>query len=178
MNLFSDETTDTATVVQSWLKQAPTEVSDFLQNYLNDVLPPCLDLIAKSAGLVVPYSSTALIKSGLSLLEDATSKSQLAVGLIHGLGANLDASCRQKLAQKILELTGEYLPNPEKALNCYYNTARKRIDLYTDDLADHSSGPLVLTASARSSVAVIEHWLRSQKPVLVCGPQGCGKGYA
>lgn len=80
---------------------------------------------------------------------------------------------------KVFEIVGEYIPDPSRVLDCYYNPQRERIDLLPADVSDYDISNqkfnLVLTATAKTSVYALNTWLNSYQPVLIVGPEGCGK---
>lgn len=77
-----------------------------LQQWLQSAFLPALK-VAQSHGQVVDTPLVSLVRNALSHLVGLGSKHDLACGLFHGLGANLDEAGRQKLAAEIGRLTGE-----------------------------------------------------------------------
>lgn len=72
----------------------------------------------------------------------------------------------------------EYIPDPSRILDSYYNTNRQRIDVlpFDDNNNDiNEDFGLVLTPAARTSSYVLDPWINSLEPILVCGAEGSGK---
>ncbi|KAK6637824.1 hypothetical protein RUM44_008246 [Polyplax serrata] len=177
---LSDQIVDISSVVNSWLARQTEERRLFLEPYISDHFYQCVEWVRKQGNLVVPYSTIGLVNSGLSHLENVENRSQLVMALIYGLGANLTLESRAMFAKSVFEKVGEFIPNPSKILECYYNKERKRIDPIPSE-AYHSDGStstelsLVLTPTGRMNAIALEPWINSNQPLLICGPEGSGK---
>lgn len=85
------------------LKHVP---AGLLQQWLQSAFLPALKMV-QSHGQVVDTPLVTLVRIALSHLVGLGSKHDLACGLFHGLGANLDEAGRHMLAAEIGRLTGE-----------------------------------------------------------------------
>lgn len=75
-------------------------------------------------------------------------------------------------------MTGEFIPDPSKILTSFYNKDRQRIDeLPFETMISKTANQFgwVLTPSAKTSSFILEPWINSLEPILICGPEGCGK---
>lgn len=77
-----------------------------LQQWLQSAFLPALKVV-QSHGQVVDTPLVSLVRNALSHLVGVGSKRDLACGLFHGLGANLDEAGQHKLAAEIGRLTGQ-----------------------------------------------------------------------
>ena len=77
-----------------------------LQQWLQSAFLPALKVV-QSHGQVVDTPLVSLVRNALSHLVGLGTKHDLAHGLFHGLGANLDEAGRHKLAAEIGRVTGE-----------------------------------------------------------------------
>ena len=77
-----------------------------LQQWLQSAFLPALKVV-QSHGPIVDTPVVSLVRSALSHLVGLGTKHDLARGLFHGLGANLDEAGRHKLAAEIGRVTGE-----------------------------------------------------------------------
>ena len=77
-----------------------------LQQWLQSAFLPALK-VAQSHGQVMDTPLVSLVRNALSHLVGLGTKHDLAWGLFHGLGANLDKAGRHKLAAEIGRVTGE-----------------------------------------------------------------------
>lgn len=77
-----------------------------LQQWLQTAFLPALKVV-QSHGQVVDAPLVSLVRNALSHLVGLGTKHDLARGLFHGLGANLDEAGRYKLAAEIGRVTGE-----------------------------------------------------------------------
>lgn len=176
-----------------------------MEPYISDYFYKCVDWIKKQGDLVVPSSIIGLVNNGLSHLVGVTSKPHFTIALIHGLGGNLTYEARRQFAKfvstpernhpenisniikiiyyacsQVFDAIGEFIPEPSRILDCYYNEERKRIDVLALEEGNYDvkeDFPPILTPAMLTSMAVLEPWVNSYQPILVSGPEGCGKRY-
>lgn len=89
-----------------WHQSVEHVLAGLLQQWLQSAFLPALKVV-QSHGQVVDTPLVTLVRNALSHLVGVGSKHDLACGLFHGLGANLDEAGRHKLTAEIGRLTGE-----------------------------------------------------------------------
>ncbi|KAG0418555.1 hypothetical protein HPB47_004759 [Ixodes persulcatus] len=124
------------------------------------------------------------LRSGLSYLADVRSRTQFALALVRGIAANLNKMAREKCAREIFSWMGVIAPDPNHAFDSCYNSKRDRLDSYNPQESVEvslsalagPSPPVVETVDMLRSADLILPWLSSGvEPLLVVGPEGCGK---
>ncbi|KAL0018230.1 hypothetical protein WJX79_009392, partial [Trebouxia sp. C0005] len=92
-------------------------------------------------------------------------------------GANLDEVGRQRLAAEISKLTGE----PNVLLGASQGDIAALLrgvegpSSFLDTPDPHPSGQLIMTEGVSNVILGLVPWLRTQAPLLLVGPEGCGK---
>lgn len=92
---------DTKIIVSSWLSSQTEECRLFVEPYISDYFFKCVEWIKGNEGSMVPHSVVALVKSGLSHLDNVKSRSQFVIALIYGLGANLTEETKERFAKNV-----------------------------------------------------------------------------
>eukprot|EP00698_Gefionella_okellyi_P019038 TRINITY_DN5781_c1_g2_i1.p1 TRINITY_DN5781_c1_g2~~TRINITY_DN5781_c1_g2_i1.p1 ORF type:complete len:3148 (-),score=914.00 TRINITY_DN5781_c1_g2_i1:20-9082(-) len=160
MLLLSDEDLDFSVLVQTWLAQRGSPP------YWND------DIFSKSfkaaqskaqRGSVIPTTKAGMLMNALSHVVGVSSRSEFVAGLIRGFGANLTAAMRAELTSQLYQIAGE---TPVELSVPTQNRISP---------AELQSSPMVPTVDVVRNLAHIAPWLESLQPVLIVGPEGCGK---
>ena len=193
MIFLSEEDVDIRSLVTSWLRRQRQELQPRLSGWMDEFFYQALDWVLQANAEVVPRTKVGLVLTGLSHLKAAETRAQFAVGLIRGLGSNLDIPRRTEFAKEVFAWTGDRPADPRAPLDCHYDSVAGGIVAYAhkDDrqaLSEDDDGgerqpvvlsfrspPLVLTQDVQRHSHLIEPWLRDMEPFILVGPEGCGK---
>jgi dynein heavy chain 2 len=99
--LFSDEDTDVKAVVQSWLSKESDDTRSSTEQYINDYFFEAYNWIIKQNDFVVETTLVGTVLNGLSHLHGVHDKSLFALGLIRGLGGNLNDKTKEAFAREV-----------------------------------------------------------------------------
>ena len=184
MIFLSDEDTNITGLVNSWIEKQEEDKREVLQRLVNELFFKSLDWCVKASDLVIETSLVGLVLNGLSHLSSATNRLEFAVGLVQGLGGNLNTASRTSFAQEVFKWCGENPPG-RNPLNVFYNPARDRLETYSNEIVQDftvsSAGlegfPVVATADVQLTMAAVMPWLQAKvkQPFLLVGPEGIGK---
>ena len=184
MIFLSDEDTNITGLVQSWIMKQDEDKRETIQKLIQDLFFKAVDWCVKANDMVIETSLIGLVLNGLSHLENSANRLEFAVGLIRGLGGNLNTTSRNLFGQEVLKWIGETSPG-RNTTNVFYNKNRDRLESYTNDVdGDFSANnlsmenlPIVPTSDVQMAMDVIMPWLSSKtrQPFLLIGPEGIGK---
>lgn len=180
MIFLSDEDMSIPEIVNSWLVEQDEDRQSMLGGWLDMLFQPALDL-AMQCETLVPTTTGGIVVSGLSQLSTATTKAEFVLSLIRGLTSNIEsADERAKITSHIFMMAKEQVPDPNRPLDScidsYGNLATFQPNLSLPDDADVALGlPMVNTIGVQRTLAVINPWLLTGQPFIVCGPEGAGK---
>jgi dynein heavy chain 2 len=99
--LFSDEDTDVKAVVQSWLSKESDDTRSSTEQYINEYFFEAYNWIIKQNDFVVETTLVGTVLNGLSHLHGVHDKSLFALGLIRGLGGNLNDKTKEAFAREV-----------------------------------------------------------------------------
>ncbi|XP_025753905.1 cytoplasmic dynein 2 heavy chain 1 isoform X2 [Oreochromis niloticus] len=187
MIFLSDEDIDVGALVKSWLKGQPEECHNNLENWLGDYFQRSLDWVLKQNDFVVETSLVGTVFNCLSHLNAVKERGQFIVGLLKGMGGNLNLKTRQEFAKELLSWARESPPDPRKPLDTYYNSDSGHLASYmfqrpeglTLEQFSHTHMlPVIETPGMQRGLQGFSPWLTTQhrQPFMVVGPEGCGKG--
>uniref|UniRef100_A0A4W6F7X0 Cytoplasmic dynein 2 heavy chain 1 n=1 Tax=Lates calcarifer TaxID=8187 RepID=A0A4W6F7X0_LATCA len=187
MIFLSDEDIDVGALVKSWLRAQPEECRNNLENWLGDYFQRSLDWVLKQNDFVVETSLVGTVFNGLSHLNAVTERGQFIVGLLRGLGGNLNVKTRQEFAKELLSWARESPPDTRKPLDTYYDSDSGHLSAYTfqrpegltlEQLSHTHTLPVIETPDMQRGLHCFSPWLTAQhrQPFMVVGPEGCGKG--
>ncbi|XP_029136209.2 dynein cytoplasmic 2 heavy chain 1 [Labrus bergylta] len=187
MIFLSDEDIDVGALVKSWLSGQPQECRNNLENWLGDYFQRALDWVLKQNDFVVETSLVGTVLNGFSHLSAVTERGQFLVGLLRGLGGNLNLKTRQEFAKELLSWARESPPDPKKPLDTYYDFDSGQLVAYTflrpegltlEQLSHTQTLPVIETPDMQRGLNCFSPWLTAQhrQPFMVVGPEGCGKG--
>ena len=184
MIFLSDEDTNITGLVNSWIQKQDDDKRENLLKYIQELFFNAVDWCVKANDMVIETSLVGLVLNGLSQLENANNRLEFAVGLIKGLGGNLNSTSRNNFAQEVLKWIGESSPG-KNPINVFYNKNRDRLETYSNEVeGDFSASnlsiesmPIVATANVQMTMDTVMPWLTSKtkKPFLLIGPEGIGK---
>jgi len=139
-------------------------------------------------GMVRNVLGQLIPKKVVSDLDDAPppqiSKHDFILAVCRGLGGNLNEELRTDLAREVFKWAGEGFPDPTRPLNCHvydgrfasYEPSGYESDItYEAVLRSATLPPLIPTISALQDMDLFSTWLADEQPIIVCGPEGCGK---
>ncbi|XP_068440329.1 cytoplasmic dynein 2 heavy chain 1 isoform X1 [Clinocottus analis] len=187
MIFLSDEDIDVGALLKSWLRGQPEDCCTNLENWLGDYFQRALDWVIKQNDFVVETSMVGTVFNGLSHLRAVTERGQFIVGLLRGLGGNLNLKTRQEFAKELLSWARESPPDPKKPLDTYYDTDSGHLAAYTfhrpeglslEQLSHAHTLPVIETPDMQRGLHCFSPWLTAlhRQPFMVVGPEGCGKG--
>ena len=184
MIFLSDEDTNVTGLVNSWIRRQEEDKQDNLQRLISDLFYKAIDWCVKANDMVIETSLVGLVLNGLSHLENVGNRSEFAVGLIKGLGGNLNTNTRNSFAEEVLKWIGESSPG-KNPTNIFYNKSRDRLESYSNDIEGDLTAtnlsidnlPIVKTADVQMTMDAVMPWLTSKakQPFLLIGPEGIGK---
>ncbi|XP_042145642.1 cytoplasmic dynein 2 heavy chain 1 [Ixodes scapularis] len=184
MIFLSPENVEVTAVVSSWLQEQTEEARRVLSGLLDDYFYRALQWVVQLNEFCVETTILGVVRSGLSYLADVRSRTQFALALVRGIAANLNKMAREKCAREIFSWMGVIAPDPNHAFDSCYNSKRDRLDRYNPQESVEvslsalagPSPPVVETVDVLRSADLILPWLSSGvEPLLVVGPEGCGK---
>ena len=101
-SLSSDEDTDVKAVVQSWLAKESEETRSQTEQMINDYFFEAYQWVIKQNEFVIDTTLIGTVLNGLSHLHGVQEKSLFALGLIRGLGGNLNEKSRETFAREVM----------------------------------------------------------------------------
>ncbi|KAK2847119.1 hypothetical protein Q5P01_010118 [Channa striata] len=187
MIFLSDEDIDVGALVKSWLRGQSENCRSNLENWLGDYFQRALDWVLKQNDFVVETTLVGTVFNGLSHLSSVTERGQFIVGLLRGLGGNLNFKTRQEFAKELLSWARESPPDSRKPLDTYYDSNSGHLAAYTfqrpegltlEQLSHTNTLPVIKTPDMQRGLHFFSPWLTAhhRQPFMVVGPEGCGKG--
>jgi dynein heavy chain 2 len=88
-------------VVQSWLSKESDDTRLSTEQYINDYFFEAYNWIIKQNDFVVETTLVGTVLNGLSHLHGVNDKSLFALGLIRGLGGNLNEKTKDAFAREV-----------------------------------------------------------------------------
>ncbi|KAF3692878.1 Cytoplasmic dynein 2 heavy chain 1 [Channa argus] len=187
MIFLSDEDIDVGALVKSWLRGQSENCHSNLENWLGDYFQRALEWVLKQNDFVVETTLVGTVFNGLSHLSSVTDRGQFIVGLLRGLGGNLNLKTRQEFAKELLSWARESPPDTRKPLDTYYDSNSGHLAAYTfqppqcltlEQLSHTNTLPVIKTPDMQRGLHFFSPWLTAQhrQPFMVVGPEGCGKG--
>ncbi|CAF0769940.1 unnamed protein product [Adineta steineri] len=187
MIFLSDEDTDIKSVVQSWLAKEPAETRSKTEKLINEYFFEAFNWIIQQEDFVVETTLVGTVLNGLSHLHGVQNKALFALGLIRGLGGNVNEKTKEAFANEIFNLTGEHSPDSNDILSIKYDERSNSLTTYKNDdktelSVDNFNNmydlPVIRTIDIQRYLDSFLPWLNNKhrQPFLVVGPDGCGKG--
>ncbi|XP_018579489.1 cytoplasmic dynein 2 heavy chain 1 [Anoplophora glabripennis] len=177
---LSEEDLDLNTYITNFVQKLREEQSSVLEPLISDYFKKALNWVMNDGELTIPSSKVSVAKTGLSQLNEVDSKAHFCVGLINGLGQQLQYDFREIFAQQVYEWTGEV--SPPLVLKSRFNKERCLIESYYTNpntiIENISEGlPLVETGQISQYLDSLRIWLteNNQQHFLLVGPHGSAK---
>ena len=189
MIFLSEEDVDVRSLTTAWVKRQKPDVQARLAGWLDELFYQALTWTLDCGGEVVKRTKVGLVQTALSHLRAVECKAEFAIGLIRGMGSNLELGKRQELAKQIFAWSGERPADVRLPLDSHYDRGVGSIvgyqpvegkrpmgdDEETATALSFRSPPLILTQDVQRHSHLIEPWLRDLDPFILAGPEGCGK---
>jgi dynein heavy chain 2 len=182
MIFLSDDDVDVRRIVKCWLVDQPPEAQAALGGWMEDYFHRALQWVrALPRGLMVDTTLVGTVLNGLSHVTGVRTRAEFALGLVRGLGGNLDLESRARLATEVFGWTGERPADPSAPLDCVADGgALKPLVPGTRaggelTRADVLAGAMVPTVAVQRTVAMVQGWMDRMEPFILVGPEGAGK---
>ncbi|XP_054598719.1 cytoplasmic dynein 2 heavy chain 1 isoform X1 [Nothobranchius furzeri] len=187
MIFLSDEDIDLGALVKSWLRNQPDSCRSNLESWLGDYFQKSLDWVLKRNDFVVETSLVGAVMNSLSHLNAVNERGQFVVGLLRGLGGNLNLKTRQEFAKELMNWARESPPDARKPLDTFFDSDSGRLAAYTFQRPENLAleqffhthrMPVIETPGMQRGLHGFSPWLTAEhrQPFMVVGPEGCGKG--
>ena len=169
-----------AQAVSGWLGRIPVDapVRTFAA-LIGKILPLALRQVAASAPhLVLTITATCAATAALVHIESASSRADVARGLVYGLCASVPRCHAEQLAQQIVALTSiEMNGLIENPTNAETTRACVVAALTGETLTAESAraGATVMTPRFERLIATLAPWMSRGEPMLLMGSEGAGK---
>eukprot|EP00727_Mastigamoeba_balamuthi_P008592 m51a1_g4355 putative cytoplasmic dynein 2 heavy chain 1 (4311) ;mRNA; f:228679-242475 len=167
-------------ILESWLQHQPQENQQMLRDNLKGYFDRAL-MMAANEQMAVPTTLVGTIKNGLSHLGGVKHRNQFMLALIRGFGGNFATiERRHAFAREVFAWFGETPPDRRRPLDCFVDEASgallalrpQHLDIAVTDLALE---PMIPTVECMANVELVVPCLRSYEPLVLVGPEGCGK---
>jgi dynein heavy chain 2 len=182
MIFMSEEDIDVKAVVASWLVRQPAELQLQLGEWIERFFYRALDYVIAQGKdkFVVETTLVGLVKNGLSHLTGIRHRNEFMLGIARGFGGNMLSDRRNALAREIFGWFGEMPADRQRPLDCLVDPtsgALVPLKLPSLDIAvsDLVLEPMIPTIETASATELIMPCLRSGEPMILVGPEGCGK---
>ena len=190
MIFLSEEDVDIRSLVTAWLKRQKEAMQARLAGWLDELFYQALQAVLDANADVVRRTKVGLVLTGLSHLRGVECKAEFVIGLIRGLGSNLEIAKREEFARQVFGWSGERPADARLPLDSHYDREAGAIVGYAhaetkkevDDMGDEvqsalsfRSPPLISTQDVQRHAHLIEPWLQHMEPFILVGPEGCGK---
>eukprot|EP01013_Petalomonas_cantuscygni_P031315 TRINITY_DN574_c0_g2_i2.p1 TRINITY_DN574_c0_g2~~TRINITY_DN574_c0_g2_i2.p1 ORF type:complete len:4342 (+),score=1501.02 TRINITY_DN574_c0_g2_i2:256-13281(+) len=163
---------------QDWLNTKGEKAVAEMKGWIDKYFAKALDKLERSGKVCVDTTRMGLVVSGLSHLVNVENKAMFALGLARGFGAYLDPEARVSYCLDVFGLCDEKAPDPKNPLNCKYQGGYKP---YTFSVGlkmkkeDVLAQTMIETVSVQMNLDIMQPWIQSGAPFIVCGPEGAGK---
>ena len=134
MIFLSDEDTDIKAIVDSWLHNEAEETRAQTETLINQYFYSAFEWVMNKNDFLVATSLVGNILNGLSHLHGVRDKGHFAVGLIRGLGGNLQENTLNEFAKFVLKMTGESAPESDTTFNITYDSRGDCIRPYVNEV--------------------------------------------
>ena len=103
--MSSDEDTDVNAVVKSWLSRESAETRVATEKLINEYFFHAFNWIIEKDDFVVETTLVGTVLNGLSHLHGVHNRSLFALGLIRGLGGNLNEGTKEAFAREVRSIS-------------------------------------------------------------------------
>nr|XP_033320776.1 cytoplasmic dynein 2 heavy chain 1 [Megalopta genalis] len=165
-------TIPTSLLVPSKLTKLPEVVKEVANSHLCPAIEECLKINQDTS------SASGLMDAALCHLRTANTRTSASYGLLASLCSQIgDETARNDLARLIYQFTDCWCPNPQKPCSVLYNGITDRVEAVqvVDDSVDTDDGPVLLSGAMKVALASVLPWIQNNQPIMIRGPEGCGK---
>eukprot|EP01105_Mastigella_eilhardi_P022238 TRINITY_DN5471_c0_g1_i1.p1 TRINITY_DN5471_c0_g1~~TRINITY_DN5471_c0_g1_i1.p1 ORF type:complete len:3987 (-),score=1077.90 TRINITY_DN5471_c0_g1_i1:1263-13184(-) len=181
MIFLSDDDVDIKALVHTWMARQvkdtplPSEFTEWIDKYFYKAVDA-----VRGIHSVVPTTLVGLVKSGLAHLTGVRNRLDFALGLLRGLGGNLPLADRAQFGCTIFSWFGENPTDRKRPWECYVDprngfVAPFKLTILDFTLSDLNNEAMVATVEAQGNASLLLPCLRNAEPVILVGPEGCGK---
>ena len=178
MIYLSDEDVDVRRLLKTWLAQRPETTQLDLQTWIKDYFYRGLDWVLRDgmSQCIVETTLVGTVTTGLSHLVNCSTLPEFLVGMLRGLGGNLDTETRVRFAKELFSWAGESPPDIGSPLDCFARgSLLQSYESETTLRGKLGSGGILLTASMQRNSDIVSGWLEKMEPFILVGPEGAGK---
>ena len=104
-------------MVKSWLSKEPAETRAATEKLIDDYFYEAFNWILKQGDFVVETTLIGTVLNGLSHLHGVHERSLFTLGLIRGLGGNLNEKTRELFAREVNPTRAELEPPSESTFS-------------------------------------------------------------
>ncbi|KZC10148.1 Cytoplasmic dynein 2 heavy chain 1 [Dufourea novaeangliae] len=165
-------TVPTSLLVSSKLTELPEPAKEVASSHLC----PCIEECLKINGEV--SSASGLMASALCHLKIARTHTSASYALLASLCSQIgEERARDDLARSIYQFTDCWCPNPQKPYSVVYNEHTDRLEVVgdIDQSVDTEDGPVSLSGAMKGALSTVLPWIQNNQPIMIRGPEGCGK---
>ncbi|KAK4887690.1 hypothetical protein RN001_003961 [Aquatica leii] len=173
---LSEEDLDVSNVLAKFALKMNTSA---WENYGQEYFCKALEWITNDTELLTTTSQISIALTGLSQLSDASTKTEIFIGILNGLGGYLSLASRQMFTENLSNWMGQMQPS---TLFFYYNKDKDVVDVYDDReitsaASTDNNMPLILTSQIRYTITCLRTWLQreNEQHFLLVGPRGSAK---
>uniref|UniRef100_A0AAF5DHG2 Cytoplasmic dynein 2 heavy chain 1 n=1 Tax=Strongyloides stercoralis TaxID=6248 RepID=A0AAF5DHG2_STRER len=185
MIFISEEDIDINLVIKSWLDKYKGDLPEIIDDWIKDIFYPIIEYIFLKKSEFLP-TKISVIENALSSLYKVKTKNDFIVRIFRSLLAFVPQKDWHEFSEKIFSSVG--FLDPKNPWNVCYDDKTDSIISYTDDLGmgikedelkKELEFPYILTSYAQSRRDTLSIWFqeKNRQPILVYGPDGCGKEY-
>lgn len=178
MIFLSDEDVDVKRIVSCWLRQQSTESQVSLGAWMEDYFYRGLKWVLDGGHAVMETTMVGTVFNGLSHVAESRTKAEFAVGMIRGLGGNMDFSKRAEFATVVFGWVGERPPDIKAPLDCFVDGTKQLCAFKTMETVPEARDfhtALIETVGVQRNIGMIEKWMATAQPFILVGPEGAGK---
>ncbi|XP_078051355.1 cytoplasmic dynein 2 heavy chain 1-like, partial [Augochlora pura] len=165
-------TTPTSLLVPSKLAKLSEAVKEMANSHLCPAIEECLKINQDTS------SASGLMDAVLCHLRATNTHTSASYGLLASLCSQIgDETARNDLARLIYQFTDCWCPNPQKPCSVLYNGMTDRLEAVqdVDDSVDTDDGFVLLSGAMKVALASVLPWIQNNQPIMIRGPEGCGK---
>ncbi|XP_031838829.2 dynein cytoplasmic heavy chain beethoven isoform X1 [Nomia melanderi] len=152
------------------------ELTEAAKEVANSHLCPCIEECLRINQDI--SSASGLMDSVLCHLKGASTHTSAAYALLASLCNQIeDERLRNDFARLIYQFTDCWCPDPQKPSSVLYDEDTDRLEAVqdTNQSVDTEDGPILLTGAMKGALASVLPWIRNNQPIMIRGPEGCGK---
>uniref|UniRef100_A0A0N5CE75 Cytoplasmic dynein 2 heavy chain 1 n=1 Tax=Strongyloides papillosus TaxID=174720 RepID=A0A0N5CE75_STREA len=182
---ISEEDIDINLVIRSWIDKNKDNLPEIIDDWMTDIFIPTIEYVLTKKN-EFSASKISIIENGLSSLHKVKTKNDFIVRIFRSLLAFVSQKEWHEFSGKVFSDIG--VLDLKNLWNVCYEDRTDSIITYSDDLGmgmreddlrKEFEFPYILTSYAQSRKDIVSVWLQdgNRHPILLYGPDGCGKEY-